>query len=84
MIILSGSLGIAITMSTLWVVTLCTPFTLNVTGNIKNAISALLGFMLFDDITASPTVVTGILVGFSGSCLYAYDEFTKKSKAKKE
>lgn len=64
-----------ITMSTLMVVMLCTPFTINITGNIKNAISAFLGFILFDDIKASQMVLTGILVGFSGSCVYAYDEF---------
>jgi len=68
-------MGFGITMTTLMVVMLCTPFTINITGNIKNAISAVLGFLLFDDIQASPIVLTGILVGFSGSCLYAYDEF---------
>lgn len=85
LLFLSGSMGFAITMSVLLVVTLCTPFTINITGNIKNAISAVLGFILFDDIVASTTVVTGILIGFSGSCLYAYDEFfARRGKSKKE
>lgn len=84
LLFLSGSMGFAITMSTLLVVTLCTPFTINITGNIKNAISAFLGFIMFNDIEASKMVVTGILIGFSGSCLYAYDEFIATRKKNKK
>ncbi len=81
---LSGSLGFMITMSTLLVVMLCTPFTINVTGNIKNAASVVLGFILFDDILPSSLVITGILVGFSGSTLYAYDEFYQLKKQREQ
>lgn len=85
LVFLSGSLGIAITMSTLLVVTLCSPFALSITGNIKNAISAVFGFMIFDDQKTSPLIVSGILVGFSGSCLYAYDELMNiRAKSKKD
>lgn len=74
LLFLSGSLGIAITMTSLLVVTLCSPFTININGNIKNAFSSVLGFVIFDNEIPSLNVISGILIGFSGSCLYAYDE----------
>ncbi|CDW73393.1 udp-sugar transporter sqv-7-like [Stylonychia lemnae] len=74
LLILSGTLGITITLSTLLVVNLCSPFMLNINGNFKNILSAALGFVMFNDQKPTFLVVSGILVGFMGSCLYAYDE----------
>ena len=74
LLVLSGSLGITITLSTMLVVNLCSPFMLNVNGNFKNIIAAVLGFMIFDDQRPTFLVISGISVGFIGSCIYAYDE----------
>eukprot|EP00347_Sterkiella_histriomuscorum_P021363 403334245 len=81
LLVLSGSLGIVITMSTILVVTLCSPFMMNVNGNMKNAVSSVLGFMMFDEQIPSFNVVSGIIIGFAGSCLYAFDEYCSMKKS---
>lgn len=70
-------MGIAITLSTLLVATICSPFSLNVCGNIKNALSAAVSFTIFDDIRPSPLVMSGIGVGLAGSILQMRDELRK-------
>ncbi len=83
-LLMSGSMGFVITMSTLLVVTICTPFMINITGNMKNGLSILLGFFIFDDTDISPTVIGGITIGFTGSLIFAYDEIFGKRKEKKQ
>ena len=77
LLLTSGILGIAITLSTLLVVVVCSPFSLNVSGNIKNALSAIISFFIFDDLIPSPQVLLGISIGFFGSCLHMRDELLK-------
>lgn len=80
----SGILGVAITLSTLLVVTICSPLALNVSGNIKNAISAFISFLVFDDLMVSYTVISGISIGFMASCIQMYDELKINSLKPKQ
>jgi len=80
---LSGRLGIGITLATLLVVTLGTPFSLNIVGNFKNAASTFLSFFVFDDLQPSTLNLTGIFIAFFGSLFYLYDEIKDRRKKQK-
>ena len=72
---ISGSFGIAITMTSLLTVTICGPLAVNISGTMKDVALTYAGFVFFENVTASPSVITGLVFSFSGAAAYSYDRY---------
>lgn len=72
-VVLSGVLGIVITMSVLMVVTINGPIWQNIVGNSKDIILTFVGFMFFDDANLTFMMAFGLTMSFAGAALYVLD-----------
>lgn len=72
-VMLSGVLGILITLSVLMVVTVVSPIANNITGNMKDIVLTYVGFIFFDDATLTKTLATGLAISFAGAVMYPID-----------
>ena len=70
MCLLSGSFGILIMMTTILTVTLAGPIAINIAGILKDGVLTYAGFLFFDDIKATPSVMAGLGISFSGALSY--------------
>lgn len=73
MIVLSGCMGIIITLGVLLVCTLCSPIAVNIVGVIKDVFLTYAGFAFFDGVHASFPVLVGLGLSFTGATLYSAD-----------
>lgn len=71
----SGSFGIAITMTSLLTVTICGPLAVNISGTIKDVALTYVGFAFFDNVIASASVIVGLCFSFTGATFYSYDRY---------
>lgn len=74
-IMISGSFGIAITMTSLLTVTICGPLAVNISGTMKDVALTYAGFAFFDNVHASNSVILGLIFSFSGAATYSYDRY---------
>jgi len=70
MCLLSGSFGIFITITSILTVTLAGPLAINIAGTLKDGALTYAGFLFFDDIKASISVLTGLGISFTGALSY--------------
>lgn len=84
-VIISGVMGIVITMSVLMVVTINGPIWQNIVGNSKDVLLTFVGFVLFDDANLTLMMGTGLFMSFLGAAVYVYDQLIKTTiSAQKE
>ena len=67
MCLLSGSFGIFIVMTSILTVTTGGPMALNVAGTLKDVGLTYVGFLFFDDIKPTISVITGLGISFTGA-----------------
>ena len=46
----------------------------SVTGNLKDTVVTLFGFILFDDVVATTSFVTGVIISVIGAGAYSYSK----------
>ena len=71
----SGSFGIAITMTSLLTVTICGPLAVNISGTMKDVALTYAGFAFFENVQATNNVILGLIFSFSGAAAYSYDRY---------
>jgi hypothetical protein len=81
-IMISGSFGIAITMTSLLTITICGPIAVNISGTMKDVALTYAGFAFFDNVIASPSVIAGLCSSFGGAAFYSYDRYKSLTSAK--
>lgn len=79
-IMISGSFGIAITMTSLLTVTICGPLAVNISGTMKDVALTYAGFVFFENVKASVPVIVGLCFSFAGATFYSYDRYKSLTK----
>jgi len=74
-VLLSGSMGIVITIVSLLTVTVCGPLALNITGTIKDVALTYAGFIFFDDVQATTSIIVGLGMSFAGASYFSYSKY---------
>ena len=82
-ILISGVMGIVITLSVLMLITINGPISQSIVGNMKDVVLTWIGFMFFDDATLTSLVFCGLALSFLGAALYAFDQYQRFSAQKK-
>lgn len=77
MLSFSGMMGIVITLGVLLVCTTCNPIAVNITGTIKDVILTYAGFVFFENVHISFSVMVGLFFSFAGAIFYGYDSYSK-------
>ena len=80
MVLLSGSFGICITITSLLTVTVCGPLAINIAGTIKDVGLTYAGFLFFEDVKASSSVMIGLGFSFAGAIFVSYDKYKQSQK----
>eukprot|EP00347_Sterkiella_histriomuscorum_P007637 403348152 len=80
-VIISGVMGIVITMSVLMVVTINGPIWQNIVGNSKDIILTFVGFVFFEDAKLTLMMGTGLTLSFMGAAVYVWDQLYKSRLA---
>jgi hypothetical protein len=70
MILLSGCFGIVITMTSILTVTTGGPLAINIAGILKDVGLTYAGFLFFDDVKATISVLIGLALSFSGALVF--------------
>ena len=83
-VLISGASGILITNTSLLTVTVCGPLAINISGTLKDVMLTYLGFIFFDDVTATPAVVLGLGFSFLGATYYSYSKYLEATKPKEK
>ena len=68
----SVALGVVISFAISLCATVNSPLATSITGNAKDVVGTLLGWVLFGGFVATTNSVTGLLLSFSGAAYYSY------------
>lgn len=81
--LISGVTSFVMNYSTFWCTRVNSALTTSVTGQVKNVLSSFVS-IAFQGVSATPTLLTGLTVGLSGSMVYGYQTFmaNQKNRAK--
>eukprot|EP00347_Sterkiella_histriomuscorum_P008457 403345027 len=82
LLLLSGLLGIFLTLFACLAYLVCEPLTVNVAGILKDVVLTYLGFLLFTDSHKSLIVAIGLGTSFLGGTLYMYRSYSITHKPK--
>ena len=74
-VIASGTFGILITISATLTTTVCGPLALNIAGTLKDVGLTYAGFILFDGVKATPSVLIGLGLSFLGAAYMVYFKY---------
>ena len=83
MLFLSGIMGIVITLSVLMVCTTSSPVSVNITGTIKDVLLTYAGFVFFQNVHISPSVIMGLAFSFLGASYYGYNSYSAMKQSAK-
>jgi len=73
--LISGSFGIVITITSLLCVTINGPISMNIGGIFKDVGLTYAGFVLFSDATATISQIAGMGLSFSGAAYFCYSKY---------
>lgn len=75
LILVSGIFGVIIQFFHTVATTTIGPFTTNICGALKDVILTFVGFFFFKDVVATHDVILGLIISFTGSAYYIYQNY---------